>query len=549
MQVSPQEAAKYLLRLKKAQTSFREFVHAIYPDLKWASFHYELMDALDALEKGTLTNANGKQVTRLLITMPPRHAKSFLATITFPVYYLARKPVRNVLSTSYNQDLAKTFGRQVRDLAREPIVSQAFKDFGMSEESRAVDDWRTSVNGTYFATGIGGSTTGRAATLLLLDDPIKAREEADSASQRNKTWSYYVSALTTRKQPEPDDTSPIEIVILTRWHPDDVAGRLMETDDWKDGLWHHINFPAIRETGGEKRPVTELPEDDPRYVAPGKLSTVAPGKRYYRETKEEALWPERFPLEELHRRRRLDQREFASLYQQSPFIAGGNIIKAKWWRSYNPELVRPSTVIMLADTAFKKTEQADYSVIMTMGMDAGGDIFILDILRGKYEFPELKRKAINLNTLWRGRGLRGLYIEDKASGQSLIQELKAASGISVIPYKVSTDKVSRLNAVTPLIEGGRVHLPERAPWLDDFMNECQAFPSGKNDDQVDTLTMGLDIMSRMGGVGSELINAPIDVATSLYNQFKPFESSTSRGPWVDNVGKQKAHEWKPWGEL
>ena len=138
--------------------------------------------------------------------------------------------------------MAKTFGRQVRDLAREPRITQAFQDFKMSEESRAVDDWRTSLNGTYFATGIGGSTTGRASTLLILDDPVKAREEADSITQRNKTWSYYISALTTRKQPEPDGTKPIEIVILTRWHPDDVAGRLMETPDWKAGEWEHINL-------------------------------------------------------------------------------------------------------------------------------------------------------------------------------------------------------------------------------------------------------------------------------------------------------------------
>ena len=116
-------------------------------------------------------------------------------------------------------------------MAREQLVEQAFPDFKMSDESRAVDDWRTTDNGTYYATGIGGSTTGRAATLIL-DDPIKAREEAESATQRNKTWSYYISALTTRKQPEVDGTKPIEIVILTRWHPDDVAGRLMETEDW-----------------------------------------------------------------------------------------------------------------------------------------------------------------------------------------------------------------------------------------------------------------------------------------------------------------------------
>ena len=185
------------------------------------------------------------------------------------------------MATSYNQDLAKTFGRQTRDHAREKIVEQSFPDFRLSDESRAVDDWRTTEGGTYYATGIGGSTTGRAATLLLVDDPIKAREEADSATQRNKTWSYYVSALTTRKQPEPDGTSPLEIMILTRWHVDDIAGRLMETDDWKEGAWHHINFPAVKlVSGGIKQSVASLPPDDPRYIPSGKLSTVSPKKRF-----------------------------------------------------------------------------------------------------------------------------------------------------------------------------------------------------------------------------------------------------------------------------
>lgn len=550
MRVSPAEAAEYLLRIRKAQTSFPEFVKAINPNFVWADFQLELMDALDQLERRTLTNDNGDPVYSLLITMPPRHAKSFLATIMFPVYYLAKRPNRNVLSTSYNQDLAKTFGRQVRDLAREPLVSQSFPDFGMSDESRAVDDWRTTANGTYFATGLAGSTTGRAATLLLLDDPIKAREEADSAITRNKTWSYYLSALSTRKQPEPDGAPPIEIVILTRWHPDDVAGRIMETEDWREGRWKHINFPAIRETLGEKRSVLELPPDDPRHIPPGKLSTVAPGKRFYRVTEEAALWPERFPLEDLKRRQRLDPREFAALYQQSPYIRGGNLIKAAWWRTYDrSKSTSFNTVIIVADTAFKKTEQADFSVLMVLAMDALGDIFIIDVIREKLDFPELKRRCISLNTLWRGKGLRGLYIEDKASGQSLVQELKSASGLAVLPYKVSNDKVTRVNAVTPLIEGGRVFVPESAPWLDAFMDECQSFPSGKHDDQVDALSMGLDIMSRINVRSADFLAEPINVNNSLYAQFSPINPGQRNGPWIDDIGKKQTRDWKAWGEL
>ena len=538
MALTPQQAAKRLLLITKARDSFHGFVTALYPDFTLAGFQEELIETLDQLEKDTLGS------NRLLITMPPRHGKSWLTSTLFPVYYLARKANRNVLATSYNQDLAKTFGRQTRDHARELIVPQAFPDFSMSDESKAVDDWRTTMGGGYYATGLGGSTTGRAATLLLIDDPIKAREEADSATQRNKTWSYYISALSTRKQPEPDGTPPIEVVILTRWHPDDLAGRLMETEDWKEGAWKHINFPAIRRVKSDVRSsVVSLPEDDPRHVPKNKLSTVGPSKRYFFEETEEALWPDRFPLEELRKRERLDAREFASLYQQTPYIKGGNLIKSSWWRKTN-EAPKCNTVIIAADTAFKKTETADYSVMMVLGMDDLSDIHILDVVRDKYDFPELKRAAITLNAKWRGRGLRGLYIEDKASGQSLIQELRNQSGMSVLPVKVGNDKVSRLNAVLPLVEGGRVYLPNEALWLDAFMDEAQSFPSGKHDDQIDALSMGLEAIAKMGGAASELMNGPINMASSLSSQFQQAEKNQW---WAADLKVQP--QFKGWGEL
>lgn len=537
MALTPQKAAQRLIQIAQAKDSFHGFVKALYPDFTLADFQLELIETLDALEKGTLG------CTRLLITMPPRHGKSWLASTLFPVYYLARKPNRNVLATSYNQDLAKTFGRQTRDHAREPIINQAFPDFTMSTESKAVDDWRTTFGGSYYATGMGGSTTGRAATLLLVDDPVKAREEADSATQRNKTWSYYVSALSTRKQPEPDGTQPIEIVILTRWHPDDLAGRIIETEDWKEGAWAHINFPAIRSMDTNvKRSVAELPEEDPRFIPSGELSKVAPSKRHFYEAREEALWPARFPIEELRKRERLDSREFASLYQQSPFIKGGNLIKSNWWRK-EPE-PDCSTVIISCDTAFKKTETADYSVMMVLGMDNSGDIHILDIVRERYDFPELKRAAITLNARWRGRGLRGVYVEDKASGQSLIQELRNQSGMAVIPVKVSSDKVTRLNTVLPLIEGGRVFIPDEAQWLDSFMDEAQSFPNGKHDDMIDALSMGLAALSKMGGQASEMLNAPINMGSSLAQQFHGSQKEASW--WEREVNNSN---FNGWGEL
>ena len=269
----------------------------------------------------------------------------------------------------------------------------------------------------------------------------------------------------------------------------------------------HINlndFPAIKEVTSGKMSRRMLSEDDPNYLTSEQYSKVSPAKRNISTTQEEPLWKERFPLDELKRRERLNPREFASLYQQMPYVEGGNLIKTEWWQKF-PEGLTPenfTSLVIGVDTAFKKTETADYSAAVVAGMDRNGDMYIIEIVRGKYDFPELKQRLIRLNNKWRGKGLRGLYIEDKASGQSIIQELKRESGISIIPYKVVHDKVARVNAILPLIEGGRVYLPQTADWLDSFIDETVQFPSANHDDQVDAMTIALDTLSRTH-VGSE----------------------------------------------
>ena len=510
MSINQQDAAKYLLHLRRAEESFEGFVRLLHPDWKLPPFHKDLIGALDLLERNELTNLYGKdkrfsglpeekKVRNILITMPPRHGKSTYGSVYFPAYFMSRKPSRFMMVTSYNTQLAMDFGRQVRSVVNDKKNEQAFPDFQMSPDSRSVEAWRTTVGGAAFFVGVGGTTSGRAANLLLFDDPLKSREEAESATQRNKIWNYYTSALTTRLQPDIDNVPPAQIVILTRWHPDDLAGRLMQTEDWNEGRWLHINYPAIKDVEtGLSIMRNQLPKDDPRYLPTAENNRLSNSKRLVKATKEEALWPERFNLSDLHRRQRLNPREFASLYQQTPYIEGGNLIKANWWRSY-PSDLKPesfSFLIIAADTAFKKTDTSDYSVMIVAGLDRTGDIYIVDLIRERYEFPDLKRRMIQLNNQWRGRGLRGIYVEDRASGQSLIQELQRESGVSVIPYKISNDKVARLNAVLPLIEGGRVLLPAMASWLDTFHEECQSFPSGTYDDQIDALAIALDVLAR-----------------------------------------------------
>ncbi len=535
---SKRDVARYLLRLRDASDSFLGFVRLIYPDWKLADFQLELIDALDKLERGTLG------VDNLLITMPPRHAKSTFGTVLFPSYFMAKNPQRFTMSCSYNSQLATDFGRQIRSVVEDKSIPQAFPDFHLSQDSRAADVWRTEENGAYFAVGIGGTTSGRPANLLLVDDPIKAREDAESMTQRNKTWNYYTSALATRLQPESNGTKAKQIIILTRWHPDDLAGRLIKTEDWAEGRWKHINFPAIKQIKTQnKTRRNHLPTDHPKYMPTKDMNTVSPAKRTITETADAALWPERFPLDDLKRRERLNPREFASLYQQQPYIEGGNLIKTEWWQKYPTDLSPENfaTLIIAVDTAFKKTETADFSVAVVAGMDRNGDIYIVDIMRGKYDFPELKHRLIRLNTRWRGRGLRAMYVEDKASGQSLIQELKRESGMAVIPYKVVHDKVARVNAILPIIEGGRVYLPEAAGWLDTFVEECVTFPNGNHDDQVDAATMCIDILSRTS-ISPDAWSLHTDASQSLNNQ-----DTSILGKSLKTRVNRTMPKWTGWG--
>lgn len=508
-----QEAARRLIILREASQSFLGFIKLAYPQFKLAPFHLKLIDTLDKLEKRTLgTN-------KLLITMPPRHGKSTIATVAFPAYFMMRRSNRRILSVSYGEDLAKTFGRSVRDLTMEPQLAQAFPNFELNKTSTAADEWQTTDDGRYFACGVGGGTTGRPANLLIVDDPIKSRPEAESPSRRNTIWNYYTGSLANRLEPELDGTPPIELLIQTRWHPEDLAGRIMNLDEWGED-WTHIDFPAIS---------TVVNEDG--------------------TTSEQPLWPERFGLDFLHKMQKRDPRDFAALYQQQPFIQGGNLIKPAWFNYMREQDIPPTpTIIMTADTAFKQQTINDPTVIMTLGMTAQGDIYILNIIRERLDYPALRRRLITENTIWRGRGLRGIYIEDKASGQSIIQDLRTMPGVSVIPYKFNgardaSDKVARVNSILPLIEGGRVFIQEDAPFLDDFIAEVEAFPNAKHDDQVDALAIGLDILSRMtvqsdfGSIGMNLPPLSPHIISRIHSPDKDLGRPFNIKEWSKPIGE------------
>jgi len=530
--ITPQDAAKHLLSLRAAEESFLGYVKLMHPEFDLQPFHLELIEALDQLEKGQLLHPDtGKAITRLLINWPPRHGKSQIATQLFPAYYMGRNARRTVLSTSYGSDLAKRFGDKVREYVQRTEHTQCFDGFELRSDTRAKEDWATTEGGSYFGCGIGGGTTGRPANLLLIDDPIKNRAEAESATVRNKVGDFYISSLENRKEPlltNGVNEPPIEVVILTRWHPDDLGGRIQSTDDWLEHRWMHITAPAIRRSRtndpAKKIARNTLPTSHPMWVPNGELQIIASTKRYIYPSAETALWPDRFSISELKLKERRNPREFAALYQQEPYIKGGNLIKATWWQ-YADDDIQPqdedfSSIIITADTSFKAADDNDPSVLMTLGLHNNGDIYILDITTGRWEFPELKRRSVAAAAKWRGLGLKGFYIEDRASGQSLIQELKRESGIPVIPYKLpGGDKYVRAKAQTPIIEGGRVFLPRQAQWLDAFIQQSIEFPSGTHDDMIDALTMGLDVLSRMDTHDTDLINGPLSMGQSLNAMF------------------------------
>lgn len=498
-------------------------------DFKWAGFHTEMQEILDKLEKDELVTPGGNPIRNVLINMPPRHAKSFNGTINFPAYCLMRKPFRELMVSAYNNELASTFGRGTREIVTDPKAVRAFKGFELSKETRAVDFWKTKAGGAYYAVGLNGTTTGRGANGLIVDDPYKSREEADSTTQRRKVWDFYTSGLLSRRQPDLQGQPAFQIVTHTRWHPDDMAGRIMETAEFKRGEWMHLNYQGLTKKSSTvyiRR--DKLPKDDPRYLPNVTVEEVATGER---KTKSEklfksiehgrvaltdqytALWPERFPVKWLQEQRiALGDRDFEALYQQNPYILGGNIIKENWFKRYNMDNVPQQfhALAVTVDTAFKTKAVNDYSVFSVGGVTEQGDIYLLKVFRQKLEFPDLKRKAIAINSIYRGQGLRGMWIEDNASGQSLIQELRSDSGIAVLPWKPgSNDKVLRATSITPIIEAGRVFIPEEAEWLDDWLAEASAFPSVKHDDQVDSFVMLVDVLSRMVVVGLKEFHAPI----------------------------------------
>ena len=404
---------------------------------------------IEALEWATRTPG-----ARLIVTMPPRSSKSLHVSELFPAWYLGNHPDNRLIAASHSSHLAYTFSRRVRNLIADPRYP--FPNVAVAGDKGAVQAWDIEgTRGGYIAVGVGGSPTGQGGQVILIDDPLRSAADAESQTVRDNIGEWFSGTIRTRLEP-----GGSIILTATRWNDDDLTGRLLAAQLTGGEQWRHLHFPAISDAG-------------------------------------EALWPERWPLDELHRiKAAVGSRSWNALYQGDPVASEGGTFKPHWWRTYDrlPEDI--SRVEVTVDSAFKTGVGNDYSVCACWAADARGNVYLVHVWRERVEFPELISMGV---TAWQWASARfpgiavSLVPEDKASGQSAIQVWRRENRIPVVPYAVPSgeSKISRAEAVTPYVEGGRVFIPEYAPWLAEWRAEHDRFPFGTHDDQVDTTTIAL----------------------------------------------------------
>jgi predicted phage terminase large subunit-like protein len=408
--------------------------------------------------------AEGK-CKRLIINMPPRHTKSEFASYLLPAWFLGKYPHKKVIQTSHTAELAVGFGRKVRNLVDQDVYAKIFPGVGLQADSKAAGRWATNKQGDYFAIGVGGAVTGKGADLLIIDDPHSEQEAALAETNPeiyDKTYEWYTSGPRQRLQP-----GGAIVIVMTRWSKKDLTGQVIKAEVQRGGEeWEVIDFPAI------------LPSGNP-------------------------LWPEFWSLTELEAlQKELPNSKWMAQYMQQPTSETSAIVKRDWWQQWDKE--DPpfcDFTLMSWDTAFEKSNRADYSACTTWGVFHMNDdpndvnVILLDAFQKRMEFPELKEKAMASYREWEPDAC---IIEAKAAGAPLVFELRSM-GLLVSEYTPSrgNDKFVRLNSVTDLFRSGKVWAPETR-WASEVIEQMASFPNGEHDDLVDSSTQAL-IRFRQGG--------------------------------------------------
>ena len=437
------------LKLALSRRSLGKFAKLVQPSFEIAPVHAIVIEHLEKLLSG--------EIRELALVLPPRHGKSLLGSVMTPAFALGRDPTETIIEASYGSELSEIWGRRTRNLLGDPTFREIFPGCQLSQDSAAQFAFETTVGGGAIFVGRGGPVTGRGASLLVLDDLIKDATEANSEATCANIIEWLQSVALTRLTP-----AGRILAIGTRWSERDPLGWLLQQDGFTV-----LHLPALAEPG------------DPLSRKIG-----------------EALWPSKYSVEVLEKiRRDVGGRTFECLFQGNTSAAAGSIFKRAWFSYFDqrPEKIR--RIVQSWDCSFKTGKQNDPSVCVTLAETDNG-FYLLSLWRDKVEFPELKRKFAELADAWNPSEI---LIEDAASGQSLIQELKVTTNFPVIAVKVDRDKETRASAVTGYFESGRVLFPKDAPWLPDLESELCGFPGTLHDDQVDALSQVLNRMRQTGG--------------------------------------------------
>lgn len=425
--------------------------------------------ALDLID-AALVEALNTPDSRLIISMPPQEGKSVRVANDFPVWALTQNPELRIVTASYGQALANRNGRAVRNR----IMEHPELGLTIARDNGSVSEWTLAGhNGGLLSVGIGAGVTGRPADMMIIDDPIKDQQEADSAIIRQNIWDWWTSTASTRLAPG----APV-IMILTRWHEDDLAGRMLTAEDGK--IWKVLNIPAEADHDPNKG------ETDPLDRAPGEFMKSARGRT-------EAQWRSI--------KKRVGSRVWNALYQGHPSATEGNMFIREQWQRYGNKLwVEKDGVcripngsgklLMSWDMAFKDTKDADF-VVGQIWLERGPNAFLLDQVRDRMSFTQTQHAVEGLIAKWPQATIK--LVEDKANGTAILDVLKAKyPGFIAISPKES--KEARAAAVTPFVEASNVWLPEPkiAPWIEGLIDEAASFPNGTHDDQVDALSQALN---------------------------------------------------------
>lgn len=461
-------AALPVLRPAAAKASLSEFIHLMFPEYDQQPFHRLIVEKLEAVERG--------EIKRLMLNMPPRRGKSIHSSQYFPAWYLGRNPGKSVIGACHTVGLANEFSRKVRRIVTDPM-----NPFGLSvaSDEGAVVQWGVEGGGGYLAAGIGTGIAGRGAHLLLIDDPIKSRDQAFSKTYRDRVWEWYQFDARTRLSPD-----GAVILTATRWHDADLAGLLLKDMEAGGDEWEVLSLPEVAGDG--------IPDALGR--EPGAV-----------------LWPSVYPLEKTRSVRETQPHVWFPLFQQQPTAADGTLFTASMFdersRFRFDELPEFERVCQFVDSAFKDDVSADYSVIATWGVTEN-ELWLLDIWRQRVQYPDLLQAIQDQYTKWEAWDVE-VFIENKASGQSAIQSLRRSTLIPVSEHEPGQQsKISRAQDASRFFRAGRIRIPMRADWVADWVNEHLRFPAGDNDDQVDTTSMAMRVLGVSVEAGAPLVAAP-----------------------------------------